>query len=430
MFCFITSNSWLDAGYGKDLQRFLLTRGKVRLVIDNQARRSFASAEINTVIVLLGAAQDGSVKRVARAEHLARFLMLTVPFEQVLSPVIWGEVDEAISRRTTPEYRVSPQSQIELLDSGTYPEMKHYAGDKWGGKYLRAPDIFFTVFEKGREKLVRLAEIIKVETYLNTGGADGFFIVRGTDKTVQGDAARIQTTTGEVFEVEAEWLRPFIKSPSELKRIFIQKEYANWLLVIPPLEVETTSLIWRYIKWGEQQGYSNRSGCRKRSPWWKLPSQATSPGTVIWSRLHDAKHLVGYNPGKISYTNFYALHCSKPKVAVAMLNSSLLAFAKELMGKTNFGGGALKTDGNDIKMIPCIDVGQLTQEEDHRLLSALDTLGERDIGPVREEIEADDRQSLDAVIFDVIGLTQGERDAIYEELVGLIERRREKAGSL
>ena len=27
--------------------------------------------------------------------------------------------------------------------------MNPYQGNKWGGKYLRAPDIFFTVLEKG-----------------------------------------------------------------------------------------------------------------------------------------------------------------------------------------------------------------------------------------------------------------------------------------
>ena len=43
-FCFITSNSWLDVGYGKDLQEFLLKHCHIKQIIDNQSRRSFASA--------------------------------------------------------------------------------------------------------------------------------------------------------------------------------------------------------------------------------------------------------------------------------------------------------------------------------------------------------------------------------------------------
>ena len=54
-FCFITSNSWLDVGYGKDLQEFTLKHCHIKQIIDNQARRSFASADVNTVICLFSA---------------------------------------------------------------------------------------------------------------------------------------------------------------------------------------------------------------------------------------------------------------------------------------------------------------------------------------------------------------------------------------
>ena len=42
-FCFITSNSWLDVGYGKDLQEFTLKHCHIKQIIDNEVRRSFAS---------------------------------------------------------------------------------------------------------------------------------------------------------------------------------------------------------------------------------------------------------------------------------------------------------------------------------------------------------------------------------------------------
>ncbi|MHA1775664.1 MAG: Eco57I restriction-modification methylase domain-containing protein, partial [Promethearchaeota archaeon] len=35
-FCFVTSNSWLDVGYGKDLQEFLIRNVPIRMIIDNQ----------------------------------------------------------------------------------------------------------------------------------------------------------------------------------------------------------------------------------------------------------------------------------------------------------------------------------------------------------------------------------------------------------
>ena len=57
-FCFITSNSWLDVGYGKDLQEFTLKHCHIKQIIDNEVRRSFASADVNTVICLFSAPNE------------------------------------------------------------------------------------------------------------------------------------------------------------------------------------------------------------------------------------------------------------------------------------------------------------------------------------------------------------------------------------
>ena len=47
-----------------------------------------------------------------------------------------------------------------------------------------------------------------------------------------------------------------------------------------------------------------------------------------------------------------------------------------------------------------------------------------------DEIQQPDRRSLDSIIFDALGLTQGERDGVYEAVVGLVEARLSKARSL
>jgi hypothetical protein len=41
-----------------------------------------------------------------------------------------------------------------------------------------------------------------------------------------------------------------------------------------------------------------------------------------------------------------------------------------------------------------------------------------------------DRRALDDVVFDVLGLTAGEREAVYEAVVELVRARLEKARSL
>ncbi|MCX7905991.1 MAG: hypothetical protein N2561_00420 [Bacteroidetes bacterium] len=40
------------------------------------------------------------------------------------------------------------------------------------------------------------------------------------------------------------------------------------------------------------------------------------------------------------------------------------------------------------------------------------------------------RRALDDVVFDVLGLTQGEREAVYEAVINLVKARLEKARSV
>jgi hypothetical protein len=48
----------------------------------------------------------------------------------------------------------------------------------------------------------------------------------------------------------------------------------------------------------------------------------------------------------------------------------------------------------------------------------------------RLDLQAPDRRALDEVVFDVLGLTAGEREAVYEAVVNLVRARLEKAQSV
>jgi ferredoxin-fold anticodon binding domain-containing protein len=50
--------------------------------------------------------------------------------------------------------------------------------------------------------------------------------------------------------------------------------------------------------------------------------------------------------------------------------------------------------------------------------------------PLESELRQLDRRALDEVVFDVSGLTAGEREAVYEAVVGLVGARLEKARSV
>jgi len=414
-FCFITSNSWLDVGYGKDLQEFLLTRGQVKLILDNQVRRSFTSADVNTVIVLLGAPQDTRTKRSASLEHTARFVMLTVLFEDVLSPVIWEEIEEATARRTTPEYRVFPLTQATLLENGTLSkdsadaQEKQFAGDKWGAKYLRAPDIYWLILEKGKDKLVRLGDIAEVRRGFTTGANDFFYL----------DEQKIAA-----WGIEEEFLRPAIKSSRECNRVWIEEvermsELSLFICHRAHQDLQGTNAL-EYIRSGEALGYHQRPSCRSRPRWWDLGERQGAKVNCNYLVDKVMRFFASDRPFLVS-DNFQEIHSEiDAKRLSAVCNSTISQLNINVSGRSNFGDGLLKIQTYEVSDIMVPDQRLLTSSEISQAIVSARML---------DLVDAD-RRALDGIIFDLLGLTQGERDAVYEAVVELVEARLKKAQSL
>ena len=409
-FCFITSNSWLDVGYGKDLQEFLLKHCHIKQIIDNQSRRSFASADVNTVICLFSAPDE---KHRSGLDETARFVMFKTPFEGVLDAVIFEEVEAAYERTSTEEHRIFPVSQRTLLESaGDYQTSAKYTGDKWGGKYLRAPDIYWTILEKGRDKLVRLGDIAEVRFGIKTGANDFFFL----------DQEKISE-----WGIEERFLKPIIKSPRECTSILIDPTQLKHKLFMCPKDkgdlAGTATL--EYIEWGESEGYHRRPSCRNRARWWDLGTWDFA--NLLWiETMYQSFKVHRNSPSVYESDKFYGIQ-SQVNIddLTVLLNSTLVMFFKLLSGFHSLGEGALKTAVYEVKdfqivlpEIPMFD-GDLVAHFIHR-----------EINKIQDEISLPDRQELDAIIFDALNFTQGERDGVYEAVVKLVEARLSKARSL
>ncbi|MBW2164742.1 MAG: Eco57I restriction-modification methylase domain-containing protein [Deltaproteobacteria bacterium] len=430
-FCFITSNSWLDVGYGKSLQEFLLKHCHIKMVIDNQAKRSFASADVNTIIVLFS---SPNMKKETRLEETARFVMFKEPFEHILSPVIFEEIEAAKKRKTTPEYRVNPIGQKLLLEDGceihddkdskkdnrkgrknipkTAPLIKiaKYIGNKWGGKYLRAPDIYWTILKKGKDKLVRLGDVAEVRFGIKTGANDFFFLDKSRSKEL---------------DIEKEFLMPVIKSPRESKHLRIVQKNLKYNIIMchkNKHELKGTKIL-EHIKWGEEKGYHKRPSCSSRKNWWDLGQWAFAQ--LLWVEIMFASFRVYINSDRIYESDkFYGIISHKPTKELCLaLNSSILLLWKLLSGFSSLGQGALKTPVYEVKnfLIPS-NTEILTQFNESML--------NRSIENIDIEVSQADRKELDSVIFDYLKLTQDEGEAVYEAIINLYEARLNKAKSL
>ncbi|MCS7001206.1 MAG: hypothetical protein NZ481_10175, partial [Candidatus Kapabacteria bacterium] len=129
---------------------------------------------------------------------------------------------------------------------------------------------------------------------------------------------------------------------------------------------------------------------------------------------------------------FVGTWLDQPSTSVnnALANSTLTIYITELYGRVNLGEGLLTTYGPEILSFLFISSPLLSRNARTELVRRFEALKKREVFPLLTEIQQSDRRALDEVIFDEIGLTQGEREAVYEAVVELVRARLEKAQSV
>lgn len=378
--CFITSNSWLDVGYGADLQEFLLKHSHVKMIIDNQVKRSFASADVNTIIVLLAPPSEDNMEK-----KTARFVMFRVPFDQIMNPLIFEKIEEATERKANLEYRVFPIKQDKLFEDGCElpdgeneqeakgkkaitmgPLIKvaRYIGNKWGGKYLRAPEIFWEILNKGCRCLVKLRSLCTVQGYIH------------------------DNNTGSKYPPAL-----FIKSIRDINQIQID----------------------RHCQGVVKYGVKDEGNSRVISP-------------ILFPRTFGSRHLIPWNTDEVYFKEFYKVlpnSVFKTKLIAAQLNSSFAVLQREIIGLVNLGEGAIKFSAEDIGMFLVLDHINNKNYE-----SIFANLARRPIMDIPDELEQSDRRELDSIIFDEIGISNSQKEMVYEAIRHLIEARLKKAESV
>ena len=432
--CFICSNSWLDVGYGVWVQEFLLANVPVHYVIDNHVRRSFSTVDVNTIISLFDAPDNNYDKH----NHLVKFIAFKKPFEEcIFTENLWQlhQVKEIIKNDT---FRVYPITAEELYDEGweveegAKKETGKYIGDKWGGRYLRAPDIFFTILQKGKDKLVKLKSIADVRFGIKTGCNEFFYLT---------DAQANEWGIGEEF------LKPVIKSPRECQTILISPDKLKYKIFMcnkSKNELKGTN-IYKYIQWGEKKknlidkgktivGVNNLSFIKKRKIWWSVDEVV---GNSFWGKELRERLAVFVSSNNIAcdcrlYTTILC------KELQLFCNSTVYHFLGEVL-KRDLGGGG----GPRSVMVFEVKNSLVLKSE---LINPKINLPVREILPIFEECGIDpqskipieeqepkplpDRKELDDIIFDALGLTATERKDVYRALCRLVWNRLSKAKSV
>jgi 23S rRNA G2445 N2-methylase RlmL len=488
-FCFISSSSWLDVDFGKILQNFLVKFVPIKAIYDNQVKRSFAHASINTVIVFFGAPliKNSKNPNPTCLDNIVKFIMLKKSYEKVISSQNLITIDNFIPDTQslfgnilkTDKFRVYTIKQRELLEEGI--EIKQnkneifedklsgeYIGSKWGGKYLRAPDIYFTILRKGKGKLIKIGDIAEVHRGFTSGANEFFYVEDVTDKIDffqieskiknMGNFSNIReikeaglriayNKKGDTYWLlEEEFLKPVIKSPRECKSITIKIEdlkYKVFMCNKSKRELKRTKTI-EYITWGEKQKYHKRPTCTSRRYWWNLGEKIISD--LLYPYMIGEIHKVFLNSKVLADNNLFDIKVKKNDrdiiyKMIFYLNSTLCRLFLELNGREMTGSlTVLKIQIYEIKnifmVLPEISLTKIKnviyQLSKRKINSLIIELGFNPTKPIREQQPnpLPDRKALDDVVFDALGLTEEERKEVYWATAELVKNRLDKARSV
>jgi len=493
--------------FGKYLQEYFLDNFKIIAIIESKVERWFEDADINTAITIL---EKCSYEK-ARDSNLVKFVYLKKPLREFIpatddEKVRWSAVDGLVDfiEQCGAEHakeisflgkklwiyeddklRVTMISQADLYAEGWNEEENRYEGSKWG-KYIRAPEIFFKILEKGKDLFVPLKKIAEVRRGFTTGANEFFYL---TDEQIQNwgierefwmhpvkydEWSRIKEfipkediwidKNGEYFrksqyasdyklnEVLIDgnviWVPNYvIKSPRECKSIIVDpKDLKYRVLMIhrDKRDLAGTNVL-KYIEWGEEQGFHERPTCASRQRWYDLEKR--DYGNGFWMMTVRDRFISWLSPGHIYVdARLYDIYVKKEQwteFLIAHLNSTLNTLIIELSSRSYGGGGG----PIDVKVY---EVMQLLVPNPDLILNYLEEisqvikeLSKREIGNIFKEIgtyKVDEvslsnvnpsRLKLDEIFMNkILGLSSEELLEVYKAVVDLVKARTEKAKNI
>jgi len=450
-FGFIVSSTWLDVDYGKGLQEFFLMNYKIIAIIESKVEPWFEEPDVNTCIIILQKCRD----KKDRDESIVRFACLKKPLRYFIPPAqdMWEKQVERLNaidklKKTilvhsdfyeNEDLRIFPKSQKELLDEGFNFEEGKYVGAKWG-KYLRAPDIFFKILEKGKGRLIPLKQVAEVRRGFTTGVNEFFYI---TEEEIKQKG--IEKEFWMHKDERRNWIPNYVaESPSDLKgyKTDPQMLKKRVLLIHLPKEKLKNKKIFNYILNGERKGFHNRDTCiqngkRKEGRWYDLDEIAAN---LMYPEYTRERLVAFYSETPVFINNrLYGVYAKKPYVLCGILNSTIFHLIAEVTGPQPGGGGGPKgIRVYDLKAmtIPYYDIAKFGG----KIEKAFKNFLKRDVETIFSEINASspeqvslekvkaDRRELDKIIMaEILGLNDEEQLEVYRAVIDLVKSRIEKA---
>ncbi len=396
---FLTSGTWLDASYGEALRSWLARTLRIVAVVESEAESWFREARVRTVITIVERS-DPAGSAAVRFVRLRERLDAAAPdaldpserlarFERIARDLESGRA-KAVSTRAAPSAR---------LESG-----------RWGS-LLRASDLHFEIVERAGQRPVPLEEVATVRWGIKTGDDRVFFTGR------------------ESATVEDHYLRPVVFNLMDLDRLVVVPDRLRRRIVLVDLRdgaIAGTRLEAHLRRAESERGSHLRPTCAARERggeeprrWFEL--RPGPPGEILWSIMHQYRHLAPLNPQGVPANDNLLLIRARPgidpKLLAALLNSHLQALLKGASGRWR-NEGMLKMQAGDLRAMPVPDPRRAVGDVAARLIEAFDRIARRPVGKVIEECRLEDRRRLDLAALSVLGIADRDCGPLLDRITG------------
>jgi hypothetical protein len=114
----------------------------------------------------------------------------------------------------------------------------------------------------------------------------------------------------------------------------------------------------------------------------------------------------------------------------ALLNSTMSFLSAEVLARKTYGIGVAYLYGPEINSVDILEPNLIRDDLKKETEKIFNTMRKRNLLKIEEDFLQPDRRALDNIVFDILGLTQGERDATYEAVVELVRTRLDRARSV
>ena len=466
---YVISASWLDISFGAGLQKFLLDKFKIITVIDHQKKRSFETASINTVILIIEKCSD----RKAREKNNIKFVRLFTDYEKLIgnssSKGRFEKVNEfaqgietASKNISTDDLLIDVVNQHQLELNSTLDGI--YENGHWGARYLRSPEIFNKIISTAGEKLIPLSQMIEVKYGIKTGANDFFYLVDDTENAKELDEAAYKLTfgsdkkkhlhtwsylgwfhselTNEHFYIEKEYIKPVFKTQREAVNLDVDISNLKYGVIICPDNRNKLSKqkrhILKYIEVAEQKQFQidKRPSCKNGESWYDLTTKAFLGDFIFPSKIGEKFRLIDNRESQVYCDKVnYVFKVRKDYQQYSdfiflILNSISFRFFVDLFARQLTGSQTLSdVDVNLVQQTLVINPSLLASRK-NELMQVYSSIKDREQETIHEEALKEDKKKLDIIILECLGLKAKDVEELYRAASKYVKDRQEKSESL